>query len=130
MEKNVQEQIIEFERQRQLLMNLGMQKQQLQVSLSGTEKAQEELDKSKEEKVFVAIGNILIQKDKKAVESDLKEQKETMELRLKTVEKQEESTLARLNKLKSDIEMAADKAKTAAIANAKNDKSTNTSQVN
>ncbi len=115
MEKNVQEQIIEFERQRQLLMNLGMQKQQLQVSLSGTEKAQEELDKSKEEKVFVAIGNILIQKDKKAVESDLKEQKETMELRLKTVEKQEESTLAKLNKLKSDIETAADKAKTAAL---------------
>ena len=126
MEKDVQNQIIEFERNRQLLMNLGMQKQQMQMSISGNEKALEEMDKSKEDKVFVAIGNILIQKEKKDAVKELKDQKETMELRLKTVEKQEESTLAKLNKLKSEIETAAEKAKSAAIQKSKDDKATNT----
>jgi prefoldin beta subunit len=115
MDQKVQEQIVEFEKQRQLLMNMGMQKQQMQMSVAGIDRALEELDKTKEEKVYIAVGNILIQKEKKLVEKDLKEQKETTQLRLKTVEKQEESTLMKLNKLKMDIETAADSAKSTAM---------------
>jgi prefoldin beta subunit len=122
MEHEIQQQIMEFERQRQLLMSLGQQKQQMQMAASTANKALEELDKSKENSVYVAIGNILIQKEKKEVQKELKDQKETAELRLKTVEKQEENTLEKLNTLKSKIESAAEKAQAVATGKQGGDK--------
>lgn len=122
MEHEIQQQIIEFEKQRNLLLSLGQQKQQMQMAVSTSSKALEELDKSKENSVYVAIGNILIQKEKKEVQKELKDQKETAELRLKTVEKQEENTLEKLNTLKAKLEAAAEKAQSAAIG--KGDKTT------
>ncbi len=119
MEHEIQQQIIEFEKQRNLLMSLGQQKQQMQVAISTSNKALEELDKSKENGVYVAIGNILIQKDKKEVQKELKDQKETAELRLKTVEKQEENTLEKLNTLKAKLEAAAEKAQSNAMGGEK-----------
>ncbi len=105
--QNIQQQIVEFEKQRQLLMNISLQKQQLQASLSGAEQSLKELSNTKEEKVFKIIGNILIQKDTKEVAKELEESKESTSLRLKTVEKQEENLLTKLNALRQSIESAA-----------------------
>jgi len=96
--------IAEFERSRAQLMNISGQKQQLQIQSLTLKQALDELAKTKEKKVFKAVGNILIQSDTVDVKKEMKEKKESVDLRLKTVQKQEDSLVNKLNKLKSEIE--------------------------
>ena len=55
-------------------------------------------------KVYKAVGNILIEKDAKKVEKELKDAKETLEVRIEALQKQEDSLVNRLNKIKAQIE--------------------------
>ena len=96
--------IQDFERGRIQLSAIESQGQNLAVQAQVLEEALKELRETKEKKVYKAVGNILILTDTKRVEKDLAEQKETVELRAKTVKKQEEATLDKLNKLKAEIE--------------------------
>ena len=66
--------------------------------------ALEELGKTKEKRVYKAVGNILIQEDTLKVKKDLEEKKTSVDLRLKTLQKQEDSLINKLNKLKSELE--------------------------
>ncbi len=111
---DIREKIMEFERQRQALVNISMQKQQLESSLLGIDKTLEELGNTNEEKVYKAVGNILVLRDKKEVQKELEDTKETTALRVKTVEKQEKSLLDKLNGLRSEIEAEAGKEKASA----------------
>lgn len=104
MAESKQAKMIEFERNRAQLLNVSAQRQQLQVQSITLKQALDELGKTKEKKVFKAVGNILIQEDTATVKKELKEKKESAELRLKTLQKQEESLVNKLNKLKSEIE--------------------------
>ncbi|MBN1940550.1 MAG: prefoldin subunit beta [Candidatus Diapherotrites archaeon] len=106
MAEDIQTQAIEFERNRQQLLGISTQKQQLQIQSSALNNALEELEKTKEKKVFKIVGNILIQSEVAATKKELKEKKETMDLRIKTLQKQEDSLVNKLNKLKSEIESA------------------------
>ncbi len=112
---DIREKIVEFERQRQTLLSVNMQKQQLEVSVNGLTKALEELSNSKEEKAYKAAGNILVAKDRKELVKELEELKETQSLRVKTLDKQEKSLVEKLNKLKTEIESQAGKAAAAPI---------------
>ncbi len=96
--------IAEFEQNRVQLLNVSGQKQQLQMQSMAMGQALEELAKTKEKKVFKAVGNILIQSDAAAVKKELKDKKESVDLRIKTLQKQEDSLVNKLNKLKSEIE--------------------------
>ncbi|MDD4049925.1 MAG: prefoldin subunit [Candidatus ainarchaeum sp.] len=87
---------------RQQLMYLSQQKQQLQVQVNVLDSTVKELENTKETKVYKGVGNIFILKDKADVIKETKETKETVELRLKTVEKQENDTLKRLNDLSKE----------------------------
>ncbi len=66
--------------------------------------ALDELKETKKKTVFKAVGNILIEKDTAKVKKELEEGKEAVDLRIKTLQKQEDSLVNRLNKLKSKIE--------------------------
>lgn len=96
--------VAEFERSRAQLFNVSAQKQQLQLQSMTMRQALDELGKTKEKKVFKAVGNILIQADTEKVKKELEEKKESVDLRLKTLQKQEDSLVNRLNKLKSELE--------------------------
>ncbi len=96
--------IQEFERSRAQLSAIESQTQGLNIQNQVLEEAIKELKDTKEKKVYKAVGNILILNDPKKVEKELSDQKETVELRLKTVKKQEEAMLDKLNKLKAEIE--------------------------
>lgn len=98
--------IQEFERSRAQLAAIESQSQSMGLQLQVLEDALKELKETKEKKVYKAVGNILILSDVKSVEKGLAGQKETLELRQKTVKKQEEATLDKLNKLKVEIEAA------------------------
>ena len=96
--------IQEFERGRAQLSAIESQGQSLTIQSQILGDALAELKDTKEKKVYKAVGNILILTDVKKVEKELSEQKETVDLRQKTVKKQEEAMLDKLNKLKSEIE--------------------------
>ncbi len=104
MDAETQQDRIDFERQRNQLMQLSSQKQQIEFQTKLLKDALEELNKTKEEKVFKAVGNIMLQTPVEEVKKDLNKEIEGMELRLKTVKKQEEISVDKLNKLKKKIE--------------------------
>ncbi|PIN98334.1 MAG: hypothetical protein COT90_04715 [Candidatus Diapherotrites archaeon CG10_big_fil_rev_8_21_14_0_10_31_34] len=104
MDLENQQDRIDFERQRNQLMQLSSQKQQLQFQTKMLKDALEEISKTKEEKVLKAVGNIMIQTPVTEVKKELAEEVEAMELRLKTVQKQEDISIDKMNKLKKKIE--------------------------
>jgi prefoldin beta subunit len=96
--------ILEFERNRQMLMGISQQKQQVAMQLEMINASLEEIAKTKEKTVYKVVGNVLFQKDTKEMEKELKEKKESFDLRMKTVEKQEELLVKKLNSIKTKIE--------------------------
>jgi prefoldin beta subunit len=110
MVQDIREMVNEFEKQRQTLMSVSMQKQQMQANINGLEISLKELENTKESKVYKAAGAILVSRDTKEVKKELEEQKESTELRFKTMEKQEKNLVEKLNTLKSQIETAANPA--------------------
>lgn len=106
MEQELQQQLLEFEKSRQQLASVSAQKQQLQLQGQAIQQAIEELGKTKEKKVFKAVGNILFPSETSKAKEELEDKKESVDLRLKAVQKQEESLVNRLNKLKSQLEKA------------------------
>lgn len=104
MEKTTQQQLIDFRNNRQQLLAIGAQKQQLQAQSAALKDALAELEESKEKKAYKAIGNILILKDTADLKKELSETVEKIDLRIKTLQKQEDSLIEKLNKLKANIE--------------------------
>ena len=96
--------IAEFERSRSQLMGVSAQKAQLQAQRDALEKSIEELKATKEEKVFKVAGNIMVLTNAKQALKDVEEQKESVDLRFKTVDRQETIIIDKLNKLKMEIE--------------------------
>jgi len=96
--------IMEFEKNRQMLAGVAQQKHQLSVQLEVMKLSVEELDKTTEKQVYKAVGNVLIPKSTEEMKKELQEKIESTDLRVKTVEKQEESLLKKLNSIKSKVE--------------------------
>ncbi|MBU2260194.1 prefoldin subunit beta [Patescibacteria group bacterium] len=106
MAEDIQQTFAEFERGRAQLMNVSAQRQQMQVQSTALAASLEALGKTTEKKVYKAVGNILILSDTAKVKKELADQKESTELRLKTVQKQEDALVEKMNKLRERIEAA------------------------
>ncbi|MBU2099707.1 prefoldin subunit, partial [Candidatus Micrarchaeota archaeon] len=104
MAEQIEQDKVDFERQRNQLMQLSSQKQQLQFQSRVLKDALEEISKTKEEKVYKAVGNIMILSPVPEVKKDLEKEVEALDLRVKTVQKQEDITVDKMNKLKNKIE--------------------------
>ncbi len=77
------------------------QKQQFQMQLVEVESALGELENT--EKAYKIVGNIMVETDRKELQADLNSKKEVLELRLKTMEKQETQVREKASKLQSEI---------------------------
>ena len=110
MAEEISATIAEFERSRSQLMGVSAQKAQLQAQRDALEKSLEELKATKEEKVFKVAGNIMVLTNAKQALKDVEEQKESVDLRYKTVDRQETTIIDKLNKLKQEIEKSQGKA--------------------
>jgi len=106
-QEEIQKMAMEFERNRAQLMGLSQQKQQLQLQARAIGESLGALKETKEKKVYKAVGNILIFSDVAKVKKELTDQKESTELRVKTMQKQEDAMVDKLNKLRADLEKAA-----------------------
>jgi len=97
-----EQQIQEMQMLEQNLHNTLLQKQAFQMELSESEAAQKEVSKSDDD-VFKIIGQLMIKTKKADIEKELEEKKKLVELRMKTLEKQEKSLMGQLDKLREEV---------------------------
>ncbi|MBU0959244.1 MAG: prefoldin subunit [Nanoarchaeota archaeon] len=86
----------------QSLQNILLQKQAFQMELSETQSAFKEI-KGAGEEVFKIVGQLMIKTDKKRVEEELENKQKLLDLRLKSLEKQEASTTEQLEKIRDQV---------------------------
>ena len=99
MENN---QIQEMQMLEQNLQNLFMQKQAFQMESAETKSALAEIDKSGDE-VFKIIGQLMVKTDKVKMKEELENKNKIINLRLKTLEKQEEKFSEKAQKLRDEL---------------------------
>ena len=102
MNKETEAQIRELQLLEQNLQNILMQKQAFQLELSETENAFEELSKNNGE-VFKISGNIMIKSSKENILKDLKQKKDLITLRLKSLDSQEKNLSATSENLRKKV---------------------------
>ncbi len=89
----------------QQLQTLSMQKESLSMQNMELEKALEELKKlGEKDEVYKAVGPMLIKSNKKDLEKDMEEKRETVSVRLKSLDKQEERVREKLKDTQGRLE--------------------------
>ncbi len=87
----VQNLVAQLQQLQQQLQAVITQRAQVEALLRDTEQALQELEKIDEETpVYKAVGSILVKERKEDVVKELTEKKETYEIRIKTLQRQEE----------------------------------------
>jgi len=86
----------------QNLQNLLFQKQAFQMELSETRTAKKEIEKS-EEDVFKIIGQLMIKTDREEMKEELSNKEKLLDLRIKSIEKQESSLAGKLEGLGKEV---------------------------
>ena len=100
-------QIAQFQQVQQQAQALTVQKQQLELALHETERALEELGKLEEgATVYKSVGSILIKAGRDDLKKELTERKETLDLRIKTIERQEGRVVERLREMRDKLQEA------------------------
>jgi prefoldin beta subunit len=99
--QEAEEKIAQLQLLEQNMQNFLMQKQQFQMQLSEVDSALENLKDST--KSYKIIANIMVDSKKEDLETDLKKKKEMLELRLKSLEKQEDSIREKSQKLQKEV---------------------------
>ena len=97
-----QEKIQELQFLEQNVQNLLIQKQSFDMELVETKAALKEIENANDE-VFKIIGQLMIKSDKKKIKEDLENKEKFLDLRIKTIEKQENSLTEKLDKLREDV---------------------------
>ena len=102
--------------QEDMLNNVAIQQQQLQGIMTQREatgmqileikKALEELGKTKEKEVYKVAGPILIKATKTEVKKDLKDKEDTLNVRLKSLEKEEKKIKIKIDEIKEQLTAA------------------------
>ena len=81
---------------------LLMQKQNFQIELTEVTTAIEEVQNSKDD-VFKIIGQVMVKSNKDSLKKELHEKRELLDLRMKAIEKQENTLRDTVERLKGDI---------------------------
>ena len=99
--KETEQKIGQLQMFEQSLQSFLGQKQQFQIQLVEVESALSELGST--DKAYKIVGNIMVETDKSDLKADLQSKKEMLELRIKTMEKQESQVREKASKLQSEI---------------------------
>jgi prefoldin beta subunit len=103
----VQNQLAQLQQVQQQAQALVQQKGQVEMLLRETETALEELNKAAEDSIiYKAAGELLIKVQKAEVIKDLEEKKDNLDIRLKSLSRQEERIQARFQQLQEQLKQA------------------------
>ncbi|MCK5111926.1 MAG: prefoldin subunit beta [Thermoplasmatales archaeon] len=108
MSPQLQDQINRFQQLKAQVQMIAQQRQQIELQLRETEEALKELEKTAAgTPIYKSVGAILIKtKAKSDIKKELMSNKESLELRKTTLEKQEGRSQEKLNELQSKIQNA------------------------
>lgn len=101
MEKDTEKQIGQLQMIEQSMQSFLMQKQQFQTQLIEIDSALKELKDT--DTAYKIVGNIMIKSNKEDLEKDLNAKKEAVELRIKTLEKQEKQIKEKSKALQEEV---------------------------
>jgi len=96
--------LMEMQTFQQQMQTVLIQKESLSIQSMEINKALEELKKATTEDVYKAVGPILIKSTKKDLDKELTEKKETIDLRLKSLQKQEDRIKEKLKEIQEKFE--------------------------
>jgi prefoldin beta subunit len=101
VDKETEKKISQLQMMEQSMQSFLIQKQQFQAQLIEIESALKELEKSKE--AYKIVGNIMISSNKEELKKDLERKKEMVELRIKTLEKQESQIKEKASNVQAEV---------------------------
>lgn len=106
MSKQLQDQINRLQQLRAQFQMIMQQRQQVELRLKETDETLEELEKTDSKTpIYKSVGALLVKsKGKSEIIKELKEDKESLEVRKNTLEKQEGRTREKLNELQSKVQ--------------------------
>ena len=99
--KETEQKIGQLQMYEQSMQSFLGQKQQFQVQLVEIDSALSELQNTN--KAYKIVGNIMVEADKDELKTDLQSKKEMLELRIRTMEKQEAQVREKASNLQSEI---------------------------
>ncbi len=103
----IKNQLAQLQQIQQQAQAIAVQKNQVEISLKETDIALEELDKiDPDAVVYRAIGDLLIKTERDKTKESLKEKKDTLDLRLQTLARQEERAQKRFQQLQEQLKQA------------------------
>ncbi len=101
MTKEQQEKISKLQLLEQSRQTLNVQKQNFQLQLMELESAIKELKSTRES--YRIVGNVMIKKEPDELLRELEEEKQRLELRIKSLDKQEETIKNKMKSLQEEI---------------------------
>ncbi|MBU0615467.1 MAG: prefoldin subunit [Nanoarchaeota archaeon] len=99
--KETEQKIAQLQLYEQSLQNFLAQKQQFQMQVIEIDSALAQLESSKDS--YKIIANVMVSVDKAELITELKEKKEKIELRIKTLEKQENNIKEKAKNTREDV---------------------------
>lgn len=102
MDSKTEKKIQEIQVKEQNLHNILLQKQNFQIELSENQNALEEMQISGDE-TYKIIGQIMLKTDKNKIKEELENQQKLLELRIKTLDKQEKELNEKIDLLRKEI---------------------------
>ena len=103
----IQNQLAQLQQIQQQAQALMQQKSQVEMVLRETERSLEELKKTEEDAVvYKAAGELLVKANREEVLKDLEEKKDSLDVRLKSLARQEERIQSRFTQLQDQLKAA------------------------
>jgi prefoldin beta subunit len=101
MTKETEQKIGQLQMIERSFQNFLAQKQQFQLQSVEIDSALRELETAGE--AYKIVGNLMLKGDKETLKKELKEKREILDLRIKTIEKQEKDTRSKAMALQKEV---------------------------
>jgi prefoldin beta subunit len=104
----LQNKIAQFQQMQQQIQVLSSQKLQLEAQLRDTERAISELEKTSDEApIYKSVGSLLVKaENKESIVKELNEKKETIDIRIKALDRQEKHLMEKYQSMQQELSAA------------------------
>ncbi|WP_321507013.1 prefoldin subunit beta [uncultured Methanoregula sp.] len=103
----MQNQLAMLQQIQQQLQTILQQKAQYEMAVREAKRAEEEISDSAEDAVmYMTVGTVMMQKKKEVIVAKLTEKVETLELRIKSLEKQEKMLQSKFEQMQAQLKAA------------------------
>jgi prefoldin beta subunit len=103
----IKNQLAQLQQIQQQAQAIAVQKNQVEITLKETDLALEELEKiDSDAVVYRAVGDLLIRTERDKTKESLREKKDTLDLRMQTLARQEERAQKRFQQLQEQLKQA------------------------